>query len=188
MTCVIPMTRRGVAVLVALCGAPVTGVEAQFLDMHVSAGAAIGLARTGVFFPSGVQAQGGVRATLPRLPVAFQVDGGWLRLAGDSETLGIDGVHVTQWSAAFSTVWKVPVSPRASVRPYVLVGGGLHRRPSIDPLGLAFTAVGLHGGGGADFRAAGLRGFVEFRYVDVLLERRDVEYLTLSVGVRAAVR
>lgn len=182
------MSRQGLAVLVALCGAPVAAAEAQLLDMHVSAGAAIGLARTGVFFPGGVQAQGGVRVSLARLPVAFQVDGGWLRFTGDSETLGIDGVHATQWSAALSTVWKVPVSPRAPVRPYALVGGGFHRRPSIDPLGLAFTAVGLHAGGGVDFRAAGLRGFVEARYVDVLLERRDVEYLTLSVGVRAAIR
>lgn len=175
----------------ALClvlGVPTLSAQTPLLDVHLSTGAAIGLARTGVFFPSGVQAQGGVRVSPAQFPVAFQLDGGWLRLAGDSETLGIEGVHATQWSAAVSTVWKVPVSTRAFVRPYLLAGGGLHRRPSIDPLGLAFTALGLHGGGGADFRVAGVRGFVEARFVDVLLERRDVEYLTLSFGVRAAIR
>ncbi len=184
----LPVSGWPVALCVTLCGAPIAGAEAQLLDMRVSAGAAIGLARTGVFFPSGVQAQGGARVSPGHFPVAFQFDGGWLRLAGDSETLGIEDVHAIQWSAALSAVWKVPVSPRASVRPYLLAGGGLHRRPSIDPLGLAFTSAGLHGGGGADWRVAGLRGFAEIRYVDVLLERRDVEYLTLSLGVRAAIR
>lgn len=188
MTCTLPVSGRRVVLCLTLCGMPISRSEAQPLDVHLSTGAAIGLARTGVFFPSGVQAQGGVRASVPHLPVAFQFDGGWLHLVGDSETLGIKGVHATQWSAVLSVVWKVPVAPRAFARPYLLVGGGLHRRPSIDPLGLAFTAGGLHGGGGADFRVGGLRGFVEARYVDVLLERRDVEYLTLSLGVRVAIR
>lgn len=179
--------KRAAGVVLALCCAAAP-LAAQSLEVHASAGAAVGLSRVGVLFPGGVQGRLGTRLVPAHFPLALQLDLGWLRLAGDSATLGLPGVHAVQWSAELSAVYAIPVSRAAFLRPYVLAGGGVHRRPPIDPLGLAFTSFGAHVGGGAELRVRRVRTFLEARYVNVLLSRRDVETLSLSVGVRHALR
>jgi hypothetical protein len=158
--------------------------RAQGVELRAEAAGVMGMARTGVIFPTGIEAKLGVRIPLPSLPVQLQVDGAFARSPGDSATAGIAGLRQDIWSATAALVYRIPVFSRARVVPYVLAGGGLYHRPSIDPLGFAFTTGGLQAGAGADGRLLGVPIFLEARYTDVLLSTRDVEYLSIGAGIR----
>lgn len=77
----------------------------------------------------------------------------------------------------------------SSMRPYLLVGGGLARTSATyDGAAAGFkssdTNLGVQGGAGLEFSLSGMSTFLEAKYVYALQETSDWTYVPITFGIR----
>jgi len=123
---------------------------------------------------SGLHGRLGVQIGVPASGLALRLDGEYHTF--DQET-GQPDFSVLNGALSF-------IFPLGGVglSPYLLGGVGQYR-VDLDP-GEPFSDSGFQFGLGVDVGALGFGGFVEFRYVQVLIPGNDLKYFPLTVGLR----
>lgn len=176
------------AAALALSLAAAVSASAQQVALSVAGGAALGMGRLGSAFPHGPGAALGIRLRPGGWPVAFEVEGSWVRLGAGNDPLIPDDAAVELLAASAGAVVDIPVSVGSRYRPYLTANLGVYRQHAIDRLGLAFTAAGAAAGGGIDVRLGRVWLFAEARYRHIWREGHDQALVPLLLGIRVAGR
>ncbi|MEX2571844.1 MAG: outer membrane beta-barrel protein [Gemmatimonadota bacterium] len=180
---------RGLVVVIPVMIAALAGVstaEAQLRPWQISIAGGPSFA-TGEFSDqagTGYNVQGSVGFSLPLLPFGVRGDLFWQELPDEE-----DG-WFRQIGGLLNAVFEVPL---VIVQPYGLVGGGVLRTdtPDVDHTGHVHTGesettVGLNAGLGIEFPFAGLGGFVEARYLNLVGggDATHFQSIPVTIGIR----
>jgi hypothetical protein len=141
-------------------------------------------------FKTGWDLQAAFTITPSSIPFGVQIDGDFSqytrKATGDKQKI---------YAGTANLIYKFKMSPDATVRPYVLGGGGIYnlkRNGSATPGGPGTTTkFGLNGGLGIDFKAGGVGFFVEGRFHDILFKSsatdpnaQNVAFINTTAGIR----
>jgi opacity protein-like surface antigen len=125
---------------------------------------------------TGYNVQGSIGFGMPMLPFGLRADLLWQEF----KLSGQDG-HARQIGGLLNATFGLPLP---FIQPYLLAGAGVINHT--DPVHEVHsgTDVGFNVGGGVQFPFAGMSGFVEAKYLNVIGGNEDARSVPVSIGIR----
>ncbi len=127
---------------------------------------------------TGYNVQGSVGFGVRGLPFGLRADLLWQEF----KIAEADG-HARQIGGLLNATFALPMP---FIQPYLLAGAGVinHSEPEGSPDVHGGTDIGFNAGGGVQFPFAGMSGFVEAKYLNIVGGNEDVRSIPVSIGIR----
>jgi opacity protein-like surface antigen len=132
---------------------------------------------------TGYNVQGSVGFGVRGLPFGLRADLLWQEFP----LTGVDG-HFRQIGGLLNATFALPLP---FMQPYLLAGAGLINHSEPETVhgghrhdGSSSTDIGFNAGGGVQFPFAGMSGFVEAKYLNIVGGNEDARSIPVSIGIR----
>jgi opacity protein-like surface antigen len=180
----------GAAALASTLALSPLQAQANPIAFGVVAGASVPLGDFGDFAKTGWHAGGLVQWNAPAIPLGIRGEVVYHSF-GSETTVGADDVDFNLITATVNGVFMFPMTEPATVRPYIIGGGGWYREDCSD-CGASSDAEnkgGINVGAGVQIPLSGFAGLIEGRWHMIFDSDSDIPdssnsmFIPISVGL-----